>query len=182
MVAVADRLGLHAAQIAADLGLGHGDHGDQVAGDQARQPAGLLFIGSVIDQIGHGDVGVGGEADGRGVHPRQFLDQDGAVAEVAAGAAVFLGRGDAQQTLLASAQPQRFGHDAVAFPLSVVRDDLSLDEPPDLVAEHLMVVAENLAHRHRFLSCPCTRRGVSRSSPRPLRRGPRCGGPGPSPW
>ena len=54
----------------------------------------------------------------------ELLDEQGAVAEIAAGAAVLLRQLGAQQPGVAGLQPQAARHDAVVFPLPVMRHDV----------------------------------------------------------
>ncbi|GAO25853.1 precorrin-2 C20-methyltransferase [Alicycliphilus sp. B1] len=71
---------------------------------------------------------------------RNFLDQDGRVAEVAA-AAVGLGQHGVEQALAPGLAPDFLGHDAVALPLGVEGHDFLVEEAPRLLAELFMVLA-----------------------------------------
>ncbi len=76
-----------------------------------------------------------GEADGGGVDAGQLLDHDGGVAEVAAGAAIFLRYRCAQQADLAGLAPDLLGHDAGPLPVGQVGHDLAVNEATRLLAE-----------------------------------------------
>ena len=52
------RGGAHALQVGAGAGLGHGDRADQLAGRELRQPALLLLLGAVMQDIGRDDAGM----------------------------------------------------------------------------------------------------------------------------
>jgi hypothetical protein len=91
-------------------GLGHGDGAHVLAADQLGQPAPLLLLGAVVDDVGGHDGVVQADAPVVGAVAAQLLHQHGLVAVVAAHAAVFLGRGQAQQPGLGAAGPQLARH------------------------------------------------------------------------
>src|SRR3546814_567142 len=75
-----------------------------------------------------------------------FLGEDHVVAEVVdARAAELLGDVEAEQTGLASLEPQVARHDAVLLPLVVVRGDLLLEEGACALAEGFVLGVEDLA-------------------------------------
>ena len=53
-----DRGGPHALQVGAGAGLAHGDGADQFAGRELRQPALLLLLGAVVQDVGRDDAGM----------------------------------------------------------------------------------------------------------------------------
>ena len=63
VVAVADGRGRHRGEVGADARLGHGDGGDQLARRDARQPAGLLLVGAVAQEVRQADVVVQRDAE-----------------------------------------------------------------------------------------------------------------------
>ena len=48
----------HALQVGAGARLGHGDGADQLAGRELRQPALLLLLGAVMQDVGRDDAGM----------------------------------------------------------------------------------------------------------------------------
>ena len=138
VIAVHHRVGLDRLQVRAGAGLGHGDGGDQLARAGLGDPLLLLLLVAVVQQVGNDDVVVQREGRARGERAALLLDQDGAVEEVDAGAAVLLGHGHAQKPLRARLAPQLARHDAVLLPLHVKGRDFLLEEPPAGVAEHLV--------------------------------------------
>ena len=54
-----------ALQVGAGAGLGHGDGADQLAGRQLRQPALLLLLGAVVEDVGRDDAGMQRRAERR---------------------------------------------------------------------------------------------------------------------
>ena len=125
----------HARHVAAGAGLGHADGANDLAAHHARQPALLLRLGAVLHEVGRDDVGVQVEDGPGGAGARQFFHHDGAVAEVHARAAIFLGHGQAQQAELARALPNLPRHLAVTLPLGVEGRDPLLHKAPHGDAE-----------------------------------------------
>jgi hypothetical protein len=144
VVTVADRGGPDPLQVAAGLGLGHGDRRDELARAVAGQPALPLLrraqpvqvrADHVVVQLEHGPAGAG---------PGQFLVQDHVVPVVGvAAAAVLLVDVDAEQAGPARGQPHVAGNDAVPFPLIVIRRDLLRDEGSHHVTELVLVWGED---------------------------------------
>src|SRR5581483_1159260 len=100
----ADRGGRHGGQVRPDAGLGHGDRRDQLTGRDAGQPALLLLVGAVGQEVRHGDVVVQREAEAGGGRPGpdRLLAEHGVEAEVVdATAAVLLGNGHAEEPVAA---------------------------------------------------------------------------------
>jgi hypothetical protein len=100
------RLGAHALQVGAGARLGHGDGADQLAGRHLRQPALLLLLGAVMQDVGRDDPRMQRRAEGVEAGERVFAVDHRLVREAAAGAAIFLRHGGAEQAGLA-----RFGPD-----------------------------------------------------------------------
>src|SRR5215813_2795613 len=138
VVAVHDGAGLDRLEVRAGAGLGHGDGGHKLAGTGLGDPLLLLLFAAVVQQVGHDNVVVQRKGRPGSERTSLLLDQDGAVKEVGAGAAVFLGHGHAQKPLLARLAPQLAGHHAFLFPFHMERRDLFLEEPPAAIAEHLV--------------------------------------------
>ncbi len=109
-----------------------------------------------MGQIGRHDVGMQVERRPCRTGPRHLLDHHGAEQEIAAAAAVFVRYLGAQQPCRAGLQPKIARHDAGLLPSMVVRRDLGLDEAADLVAEQLVLRAEQRARDHDVHSPPVT--------------------------
>ncbi len=156
VVAVTDRGGGDGTEIAAGVRLGHGDGRHDLPGTHAWQPAGLLFLGRQIEQVGEADVVVRREAQRHtgisGVH--QLLGDDGVVAEVAHAAAT-VGRGcrHAEEAAGAGRREQLARHDAGPFPFLEVWRHLAFDEASERGAEHLVFFGEDRAfHRSSYIA------------------------------
>ena len=115
MVAVALGGGADALEVGAGAGLGHGDRGRGFAGDHPRQPVSLLLLRAVGDEIVGDDVGMEGDARGRAGISELLVD-DRIVAEIEAGAAIFLRNGRAEQAGLAGLVPEAAVDDSFLFP------------------------------------------------------------------
>ena len=138
-IAIAGALGrrLDALQVGSRSRLGHGDGADQFARRHARQPALLLLLGAVMDDVRHDDRVVQAGAEAIDALQAQLFHQHDLVAIVAADAAVF-GRGrEAEQSRIARLLPQR-GIDAVVFApaVDVRRLGVLVEEFRDRILEH----------------------------------------------
>ena len=143
MIALAHGAGLDALQIAAGSGLGHGDGGDHLAGAELRQPAGLLLVVGLVQQIGRHDVVVQRETEAAVAAGDGLLDHDGVVAEVGvASAAVLLRHRHAEEALLARLEPDAAVDDLVLLPLVVEGLDLLVEEGPVGLPEQIMLGLE----------------------------------------
>ena len=131
-------------------GLGHADRGDQLAGDDAGQPALLLLLGAVAEEVGQADVVVQGDAQpGAGVRGAQeLLAEHGVEPEVGhSPAAVLLRDLHAEKSLPAGRGEQLPGRDPGGTPLVDVGGDLLVDERTHRGPEGLVVVVvERAAH------------------------------------
>ena len=96
LVAVPDRGGAYRFEVGAGAGLAHGDGEDAFSARALGQPAVLLLLRAEPVDIGGNDVRMQIEAGAADVRRRHFFDQHGAMAEVAATAAVFLRQRGAQ--------------------------------------------------------------------------------------
>ena len=146
-----DQLGprLRRARVGARAGLGEAEAGQRVAGDQVGQPGVLLLLRAVgQDRVdAQADRGLEGDAH-RLVDAADLLDRDAQAGEVAvlAGAAVLLGRGEAEEPEPAHLLHHVHREVVVAVPLRGVRGDLGLGELADAAAE-LFVLSGQL-ERH----------------------------------
>ena len=136
VVAVLLGVRLQPLQVRPGAGLRHGDRGDDLAVDEAGQPALLLLVGRQVQQVGRHDVVVEREAHAATADADDLLGDDAVVAEVLdPAAAVLLRDVGAEQALLAGLEPHLAGDDAGLLPLRVVRRDVLVAEGPDAVAE-----------------------------------------------
>ena len=148
-VVAGDGAGLHALQIRAAVGLGHGEAGDHLARGHAGEPALLLLRGAVARQVVCGDhvdllsrapAGIAGAA--------KLVGEDRLVREGAAGAAV-LGRDVRQEEAeLARLAPHGAVGGAGLEPALLVRRDVLGDEPPRELAQR----GELLGHPVRLVA------------------------------
>ena len=84
VVAVADRLRLDAGEVGPGAGLGHRDRGDERAVGDARQPALLLLLVAVLEEVRQADVVVQRQADAEAAERQAeaLLAEDDVEAEV----------------------------------------------------------------------------------------------------
>ena len=142
--------------VGAGAGLGEAEAGEPLAGDQVGQPGLLLLVGAVGEDRVDAEADRGLERDPhRLVDPADLLDRDAEAGEVAvlAGAAVLLGRGEAEQPERAHLAHHVDREVVVAVPLRRVRRDLGLGEVADGTAE-LLVLAGQLEGRRVLMAAP----------------------------
>ena len=167
-----------ALQVRAGAWLRHGDGADQLAARHARQPALLLRLGAVVQQVVRDDRMHRG-AHAREAAARHLLVEHGLVAEVAAGAAIRLRNVGAQEAQLAGAPPQRMAHVPAPARLGVARLHLLRDEARHAVTPCLQVgIAPGTREVQRHArNCPAAPRFLasrdSRTMPRSTPRGER---------
>src|SRR5580693_9671948 len=146
VVALFDRAGLDALQVAAGARLGHRDRGDQLAGAELGQPALLLLLVGQSQQIGRDDIVVQTEADAAVAAGGGLLGDDRVVAEVGiTPAAVLLGYRHTQEALLAGLQPNPTVDDLGLLPFLVIGGDVAIQERPVGLAEQLVLGVEQRA-------------------------------------
>src|SRR6185312_8066165 len=164
VIAVADRRGAYALQVAARARLGHRDRADALPRRHRRQPAGLLLLGAQVHDVRDGDVVLQPEpgAERRRAHLGQLFHHHAAETEVLRAEAAELLRDEvADDGLLAGRQPDRPVDQVLLIPALLVRRDLALDEGLDDLAESLVVLlVQASAH---VLTVPST---PGRASPR----------------
>ena len=140
--------GHDAGHVGAEVGLGHGDGGQDLGRGQLGQPLLLLLLGAAVDEGPGQDLGPGDEraADAERA-PAQLLGGDDhahVVALAARGeAAVLLGDREPEAAELGQALDDLLG-DVGVLPVHVlgVRADLVLGEAVERLAHQLEVVAE----------------------------------------
>ena len=147
-VALLDRGGLDALQVGSGGRLAHRDRADQLAGGQLRQVLLLLRLGAVVQDVGRNDLAVQAVADAGDAGARKLLELDHRIKLVGVGAAIGLGHGGTQETVLAGLVPDRAVHVALLFPGVVEGRDLFFDEAAEAVAEGLVVGVEQGAFDH----------------------------------
>ena len=118
-VALAHGAGAELGGVQAGVGLGDGEAGLLLAGDQRRQPAGALFVvAEHHDGIEAEDVHVHGRRAGEaGARGGDGLHHQGGLGHAQAGAAMFRRHGDAEPAVARQVGVQRLGETAftVAF-------------------------------------------------------------------
>src|SRR5260370_22159577 len=141
-----------ALEVAACIRLGHRYRADHLAGDHLGEKALFDLLAAIAQQVGSYHFGMNHEAGSRpgDTRPPQLFDDDHIEEPVRPRAAVSSRNVGAQQTLFAPLAPNGPRHDAVTFPLPVERDDLRVDEAPDIAAKQRMLLEENSARKHPF--------------------------------
>src|SRR5262249_24956684 len=124
---------------------GHADADEHVAADRGRQPTSLLLLRPPGEDVRQADGRVHGGHDAVRAPPGELLHDDRVVEEVAATAAVRLRQRGAEEPLLAEPSPRLAVGDAAPVPAGDLRLDLALREAPELIAEHLVLLGEDVA-------------------------------------
>jgi hypothetical protein len=133
-------------EIGAGTWLRHRERGDRLAPCHRREPALLLVVIRVAQEVGHDDVVVQWEADTGRTDLGELLGHDDVVAEVRDPAAAVDRRNiRAEQAQLASLGPQLPRHHAVALPVGVERHHPVGHEPGHQVPEAIVLLGEDLA-------------------------------------
>jgi len=86
------------------------------------------------------------EADGARVGARHLLDDDGGMSEVAASAAVSLWNETTKQSGASCFPPDVPWNDSLRFPPRMMGSDLALDEAPDLIPKHPVILSAGFWH------------------------------------
>jgi hypothetical protein len=132
--------GGHAGEVGSGAGLGHGDGGHQFAGDGRRQPAPLLLLGAVREQVRQAERGVDAGAAEGDAGAAQLFGEDGVEPEARlARTAVLLGDLDAEDAEFAEPLVERARDVSLLLPVVVDGDDLLGDELADHPPERLVV-------------------------------------------
>ena len=140
------RARLDRLQIGARARLRHRDRADQLAAGHPRQPALLLFLGAVVEQVVRDDA-VHRMTEAGDAATAELLDHDRLVTNVAADPTVAVGNVGAQEANLAGLVPQLPVDVVLLSEARVVRQDLALDEAARRIAEQL----EFLVHPWRSI-------------------------------
>ena len=138
VVTVSDRARRHRGEVGTDAGLGHADGSDELTAGDAWQPALLLLLRAVLEEVGDGDVVVEREPEARRANAGHLdlLSSDGVEAEVRhATTAELLGDVEGEEAVAASIGEELSWDDARLVPLKVVRDDLVVHPRPEGLAE-----------------------------------------------
>src|SRR3984893_12573052 len=98
-VAVAGLLrgGAHALEVRAGAGLAHGDGADELAGDEPRQPAPLLLLGAVMQNVRRHDAGMERRGGGTGAREAELAADHRLMRAAAPCSAILLGDGGAEE-------------------------------------------------------------------------------------
>ena len=128
LIALLDCRGLDRRQVTARIRFRHGDSGNDIAGDAARQVFLLMFFGAEGDDIGHHHVAVKRCRQSAMIGLDHFLGHDDRIEKIAARPTVFLGNGGAQKSLFSHLLPGAPGDDARFLPFLHMGDDLPFQE------------------------------------------------------
>jgi hypothetical protein len=144
--AVAHRRAAHAEHVAAALGLGHRDRRQQLARREAREPLGLLALGPEVHDLRDPELRRLGHRAHGAAHARELLDHDrlGQVAEVHA--AVAPGDRHADPAARGDLAGEVDLHGAPRLHVRHPRSHHLLGEPPDVVAQFVMLGFEEVVH------------------------------------
>src|SRR5690606_3835405 len=146
-VALAHGAGGEAAGVGAGARLGQREAADVLPGGEARQPGALLLLAAPGgDGLGDQPQGDGDDAAHRGVAAAQFLGHQAVGEVVAAGTAVLLVDGQAQEPQVAQLLDDAAVDLLGAVPGGGVRDDLALHEVPGQPADGALLLAELQVH------------------------------------
>src|SRR5262249_24333553 len=115
---------------------------------QLRQPALLLLLGAVVQDVGRHDAGMERRTETVEAGERDLAVDHRFVTEGAAGTAILLRHGGAQQARLAGFRPHGAVHDAVLVPLLHVRHELGREEAPRLLLEQDEILGHPVRTRH----------------------------------
>jgi hypothetical protein len=133
-------LGADALQVGAGAGLAHRDGGHQLAAGHARQPALLLGLGAISQQVVGDDAAVHVVAEALGHRAELLFADHGLVQEVAATAAVGLGNARAQQAGAAGLGPDVAVGVVLLAPACLVRHAFTGEEAPRALAQQRELV------------------------------------------
>ena len=148
MIAVPHGAHADALHVGARARLRDADGADQFAARHARQPALLLFLGAVVEDVVRADA-VHALAEARDAAPAEFFVQQRFVAEIPATTAVFGRDVHAQETRRADLAPGFLVDVVLVAPFRVERRHLGFDITGDRLAQHAQVVV----HPGRFVGC-----------------------------
>ena len=125
----------HALQVGARAGLTHGDGANEFAGGELRQPAPLLLLGAVTQDVWRDDARMQRRAERIEAGERIFAVDHRLVRESAAAAAIFLRHRGAEEAGRAGLSPYLTGIKVVLVPLFKMGDELGGDKAPRLLFE-----------------------------------------------
>ena len=138
VVALLARGGPHALQVGAGAGLGHRDGADELAARHFRQPAQLLLLGAVVQDVVRDDGAVHGDA-GRDFrhHALDVLEDGGIVGEGGAEAAIGFRHARQQGAHFAQRPPGGTIDHFLRAPFVGVRRQILGEKLAKLVAKHV---------------------------------------------
>ncbi|MHC2805497.1 hypothetical protein ACVMII_005243 [Bradyrhizobium diazoefficiens] len=135
-IALLLRRGLHGLEVIAGAGLGHGDGADHLAARHLRQPALLLLLRAVIEDVVRDDGAVHGDA-GRQLRHRalEIIQHGGVIGEGCAQPAIFLRHARQERAHLAEPAPGEAVHHLLLAPFFGMRRQVLGKIFPELVAK-----------------------------------------------
>ena len=177
-VAVALGRGAHALQVGAGAGLGHSDRAYQFAGGEFRQPAAFLFLGAEMQDVGGDDRRMQRDAETVETGQTQRVGDHRLMGEGAAGTAIFLRHGGAEQTRLAGLLPVGALDHTGLFPVVSLSGEFGFKEFQRGIGKDRVILvhpvrAGQIDGRHVLF--PLLLRTLPRAAPSWCRRPSRCG-------
>ena len=142
VVAVADGAGAGGGDIGAGLGLGQGERDQGLPARQLREPAGLLLRRAGEQQRQRAELLDGQDQPGRGAGAAELLDGEADRQQLAAEAAVFLGKRQGQDVLGGEELAQVLGELAGPVDLRGAGRDPLVGELADGIAQELLLLGQ----------------------------------------
>jgi hypothetical protein len=152
VVAVAPRGGLHAPGVAAGAGLGEGEGPEPTPGSHVGEVLRFLRLGAEEDNRDRPEGG-GRVGDGHaGAAARELLHAQAQVEDAAAEPAVGLGDPDREEVGRRAGLDHLPGKLLLLVELRADGDDLLPGDLPRGLADHLLLLAQEVVHRGNLLS------------------------------
>jgi hypothetical protein len=134
-VAAAPGGGAYALQVGACAGLGHRDRAHELAGGEPGQPALLLLLGAVMQNVGRDDAGMQGRPEGVEAAQAELAVDHRLMREGAARAPILFRHRGAEETGGARLGPRLALIHALLVPALQVRREFALHEAARLLLE-----------------------------------------------
>jgi hypothetical protein len=155
VIAITNRARADRGHIGAGVGFADRHRGDDVAGEDLREPALLLRGSARVDQVRARHVGVHqhGDDESSRCRTRQRLLEDDVGHHVGAGATIGFGNRQSEPAERAHRTQHRTRHETLRVPRGSVRLDLARDEAR-YFAPQLLVLGpgvDRVAHRHAYM-------------------------------
>ena len=136
-------MGADGFEVAASPRFAHGDGQQHLAARGSGQPLLFLRLGAVAHYVGCHDVGMQAETQAAHARTGQLFNQHGAMAKVAATAAVFFRHGRAQQAFAPGFEPGFTVYPASFVPFGLAGQAFFFNKTPRRLAKSFVVFAVN---------------------------------------